>query len=66
MTDVMLPDISGIELARRALELRPGIKVIFASGNPISNDDALGFEWTALCKPFSADELFAAIRTICA
>ena len=34
-TDVVMPDMSGIELARRALGIRPELRVIFASGNAI-------------------------------
>ncbi|MBD2868036.1 response regulator [Paenibacillus arenilitoris] len=32
VTDVRMPHMSGLELAKRALERRPGIKIIFISG----------------------------------
>jgi YesN/AraC family two-component response regulator len=31
-SDVVMPGISGIELANKALELRPGLRVLLASG----------------------------------
>lgn len=62
LTDLALPGISGIELARSAVELSPDIKIIFASGNAMSERNDLGFEWTALHKPFPADALLSAIQ----
>lgn len=62
LTDLALPGVSGTELARRAVRLRAGIGVIFASGNTISKDEAAGFEWTALRKPFDAAQLLDAIQ----
>jgi CheY-like chemotaxis protein len=63
ITDVALPDISGVELARQATTLHPGINIIFASGNAMSEREDFGFRWTALRKPFSTDALLAAIRS---
>src|SRR6202012_3247706 len=61
ITDVALPDISGVELARQVATLHPHIAIVFASGNAMSERDDLGFRWTALRKPFSTDALLAAI-----
>ena len=47
-TDVVMPDMSGTELARRASAIRPRLTIIFASGNAVPQDDAHGFEWSAL------------------
>jgi len=61
-TDVVMPDMSGTELARRASAVRPGLRVIFASGNAVPQDEAHGFEWSALRKPFTLDQLRAALQ----
>jgi signal transduction histidine kinase len=64
VTDVAMPGMTGIDLARRALELRAFLPFVFVSGQPRevlpdfgSPDDVL------LEKPFSPDALAACIRT---
>ncbi|MDQ7976046.1 PAS domain S-box protein [Paraburkholderia sp. SARCC-3016] len=61
-TDVVMPDMSGIDLARRALEVRSTLRIIFASGNPVPGQERLAFEWSALRKPFTLEQLRAALR----
>jgi CheY-like chemotaxis protein len=61
-TDVLMPDISSTELARRAPVICPRLKIIFASGNAVPQDEAHGFEWLPLRKPFTLDELRAALQ----
>jgi len=61
-TDVVMPDMSGTELARRASAIRPRLTIIFASGNAVPQDEAHGFEWSALRKPFTLDQLRAALQ----
>jgi CheY-like chemotaxis protein len=59
LTDLGLGDVHGGELARRALELMPGLPVIYSSGQ--AGDAALGREMPAgeafLLKPYSAEDL---------
>lgn len=62
LTDVNLPDMSGIELARRVALLRRDISVIFASGNTIPDGEASDFHWQALRKPYTLDQLQLALR----
>jgi CheY-like chemotaxis protein len=57
LTDVSLPGMSGIELARQAVTMRPDLGVIFASGNEIRESEKLEFAWSALRKPYTADQL---------
>ncbi|GAB7537793.1 PAS domain S-box protein [Burkholderia sp. 3C] len=64
LTDLALPDIDGMELARLAFARYPGIGVIFASGHAVSRMQAFDFAWTALQKPFDADQLFDAVERI--
>jgi PAS domain S-box-containing protein len=61
-TDIVMPDLSGTELARRAVGIRPGLRVIFASGNPVPVHERFEFEWSALRKPFTLDQLRVALQ----
>ncbi len=60
LTDVVMPRMSGSELAQKLRSLRPGIEVLFMSGY---NDSRLvhrgveGANVNLLVKPFSPDEL---------
>ncbi|REE24036.1 PAS domain S-box-containing protein [Paraburkholderia sp. BL27I4N3] len=60
-TDVIMPDMSGTELARRAAAARPALRIIFASGNVVPAHERFDFEWSALRKPFTLDQLRAAL-----
>jgi len=65
LTDVVMPQMSGPELARRLLELRPHTKVVYMSGY---TDDALGDhgvldpEIILLLKPFTPESLMQHLR----
>ncbi len=65
ITDAVMPNITGAELARRLRAAHPGLKVLFISGyadNPPERDEK-GAEGAAfLQKPFSADSLGRKIR----
>jgi two-component system, cell cycle sensor histidine kinase and response regulator CckA len=66
ITDLALPRIDGRELADRAVELRPGLPVLFMSGHP---DEAtrralVGAERPYLQKPFTAEELLGRLEEI--
>ena len=67
MTDVVMPGISGRELAERVRHIRPGIKVMFMSGytdqtavhhGPLESDAVL------LQKPFTMATLASTLREI--
>ena len=55
LTDIKLPGSSGVELARQARELQPGIAVIYASGDPSSVADDR--EARVLSKPYGEAQL---------
>ncbi|MEZ4226360.1 MAG: PAS domain S-box protein [Polyangiaceae bacterium] len=59
VTDVVMPLLSGPELARRVLALRPNLPVLFVSGYPADLDSKLLAEGSRsfLAKPFTASEL---------
>jgi len=56
-TDVNLPGMSGVELAKAALERFPGLAVIFASGYGTMVARNVGFAAHALPKPYDIDQL---------
>jgi CheY-like chemotaxis protein len=58
ITDIRMPDMSGIELADRATRRRHDLKVILISGYFVSQHVAYRF----LRKPFRMRELEAAVR----
>jgi two-component system, cell cycle sensor histidine kinase and response regulator CckA len=65
MTDVVMPGLSGPELAQRLLAERPAMRVLFTSGyteDAVAADSALGQGTAFLSKPFSAGELAAKLR----
>ncbi|HEX7935219.1 MAG TPA: PAS domain S-box protein [Paraburkholderia sp.] len=62
ITDLSMPGMPGLELAERAAQIRPTLRVIFASGHEMPRVDTLPFRWGALRKPYSMDELSAMLR----
>jgi DNA-binding NtrC family response regulator len=65
LTDVMMPDVSGPDLAKQMQVIRPQMKVLFMSGYADSEvvrvkvlDHALGF----LPKPFTSDSLLETVK----
>jgi GAF domain-containing protein len=66
LTDVVMPGMSGHELALQLATLRPDTKVVYMSGY---TDDALGHHGVLepgvilLEKPFTPDSLLAAVRS---
>ncbi|CAN7643988.1 response regulator [Trinickia sp. LjRoot230] len=65
VTDIALPDLSGDELAMRAIALQPGLRVIFASGYDELPDgdkhEALA-DATMLRKPYNREQMEALLN----
>lgn len=57
LADISLPGMSGIDLARRAVKVAPGIRIIFSSGYGYLLSDALDFEFDLLHKPYFVNQL---------
>ena len=64
LTDVSLPGMSGIELARGALRNRPALKIIFASGHGDALTRHLGFAAASLQKPYEFEQLESILKAI--
>jgi CheY-like chemotaxis protein len=66
-TDVVMPEMSGRQLADIARELRPGLKVLFTTGytrNAIVHNGVLDSDTRLLSKPFNVEELSMKVREI--
>ncbi len=61
VTDVHLPGSSGIELATRATELRPGVRIVVASGDIAAVQGALPGAHL-LSKPYGARDVLTALH----
>jgi DNA-binding response OmpR family regulator len=67
ITDVVMPELNGIELAKQLLECCPSTKILLLSGQAatlgmITRARADGFNFELLAKPLHPDELLATLR----
>ena len=65
VTDVVMPGINGRELAKRALTMKPGLKILYMTGysrNAIVHQGRLDEGVTFLQKPFSEAQIALKIR----
>ena len=63
-TDISLPGMSGLELARSAVRSRPDLKIIFASGYGDALTGHVEFDAAALQKPYEIAQLQAILNDI--
>jgi two-component system cell cycle sensor histidine kinase/response regulator CckA len=67
VTDVVMPEMGGRQLADHLTVVRPGIKVLFLSGytdDTVVRHGVLGSEIDFLTKPFTASVLTARVREV--
>jgi CheY-like chemotaxis protein len=64
-TDIVLPTINGVELARQARRLRPGIKVLFTTGYAQKAAEAEALRLgKILLKPWRQTDLIAELKSL--
>jgi len=69
LTDIVMPEMNGRELARRILELRPGLRVLYTSGyaaDVVSERRALDEGDAFIQKPYPTAALIEAVRELLA
>jgi DNA-binding NtrC family response regulator len=65
LTDIMMPRMGGLALARSMSELRPGIRILFMTGHAereASYRDAIRSGAESIQKPFSHEQLTRLVR----
>lgn len=67
ITDISLPVMSGLDLARNILTLKPSAPIIIASGYALTSVvQNLGPNVRTIVKPFEADQIDSLIIDLCA
>ena len=68
VTDIVMPDLGGVALARLLREERPGLPVVYVSGYPFEHLDveAMADNQALLQKPFTGESLARAVARVLA
>ncbi|MDQ6664288.1 MAG: response regulator [Acidobacteriota bacterium] len=66
LSDIVMPDMSGPEIAKKMKILRPDMKVILMSGYPDGALSLLNYGWHFLQKPFLPRNLISSIKEVLA
>jgi len=65
LTDIVMPEMNGPALARRLIAAKPGLRILFISGNAEAAKSALsGPNISFLAKPFRASVLTGKVREL--
>jgi hypothetical protein len=66
LTDVVMPEMSGLDLALQLLELRPGLPVLFLTGHRAQQRGELAADAVVVSKPFDPPELVSLVEQLLA
>jgi len=67
ITDLIMPEMSGRDLARQVAQLRPDVRVLFMSGysdHTVLRQGMLSPDMQFLAKPFTRESLLDKVREI--
>ena len=64
ITDIWMPGMDGFELARGVVAQHPSVKVLYVTGDKVAGDRLIKEGLPHLLKPFTLDELRAALKTL--
>lgn len=66
VSDIIMPGISGAEMVRQMLRIRPGLKVLFVTAftQDIVAEQTRGLTFEVLRKPFGINEFAAKVRLL--
>lgn len=62
LTDLELPQMSGLDLSRLIARDRPGLPVVMMTGDPVRLEEAIAIGAVPLVKPFTERQLMAVIK----
>ncbi len=66
LSDVVMPQLNGLDMAERMRKVRPELKVLFMSGYSDRIDEVTSPAFDFLPKPFTPDQLLKGVRAILA
>ena len=67
LTDIVMPEMSGVELADRLERERPGMRILFMTGyaeEAVVNEGILGKHRECIGKPFTREQITTRVREI--
>jgi two-component system, cell cycle response regulator CpdR len=66
VTDISLPAMSGLDLARRLLKRAPAVPIIIATGYKLTSEStALGERTRVITKPFEQEQIDQLLNELC-
>ncbi len=67
LTDIVMPEVSGVELADRLEQERPDMRILFMTGyaeEVVVNEGILGKHRECIGKPFTQEQITKRVRKI--